>query len=251
MLKVSNISFSYNKKVQVLEDISFEMGIGECVVLLGPNGVGKTTLLSLLLGNNKPQTGSISFDNKPINELSAKEKAGYISYVPQLVAGNDLTVYDTVLLGRLPYYKLYPSKEDIRLTNEYLEKFNLNHIRDKQTNQISGGERQIVSIVRGLIQQSKLLIFDEPTNNLDINAQLRILDLIKEEKKNNKSFLISMHDINQALSIGDRFIFLKNGKIYEICKRNEIKEDIINNVYNVKSKIMKLEKGEFVIYEKE
>ena len=251
MLKISNISFSYNKKVQVLEDISFEMGLGECVVLLGPNGVGKTTLLSLLLGNNKPQVGSISFDDKLINELSAKEKAGYISYVPQLVAGNDLTVYDTVLLGRLPYYKLYPSKEDIRLTNEYLEKFNLSHIRDKQTNQISGGERQIVSIVRGLIQQSKLLIFDEPTNNLDINAQLRILDLIKEEKKNNKSFLISMHDINQALSIGDRFIFLKNGKIYEICKRNEIKEDIINNVYNVKSKIMKLEKGEFVIYEKE
>ena len=251
MLKVSNVSFSYNKKVQVLEDVSFEIGVGECVVLLGPNGVGKTTLLSLLLGVNKPQTGSIAFDDKPIKELSAKEKASYLSYVPQLVAGNDLTVYDTVLLGRLPYYKLYPTKEDINLTNEYLEKFNLNHLRDKQTNQISGGERQIVSIVRGLIQQSKLLIFDEPTNNLDINAQLRILDLIKEEKKNNKSFLVSMHDINQALTIGDRFIFLKNGKIYEICIRNQIKEDIINNVYNVKSKIMKLEKGEFVIYEKE
>ena len=251
MLKVSNVSFSYNKKVQVLEDVSFEIGVGECVVLLGPNGVGKTTLLSLLLGVNKPQTGSIAFDDKPIKELSAKEKASYLSYVPQLVAGNDLTVYDTVLLGRLPYYKLYPTKEDINLTNEYLEKFNLNHLRDKQTNQISGGERQIVSIVRGLIQQSKLLIFDEPTNNLDINAQLRILDLIKEEKKNNKSFLVSMHDINQALTIGDRFIFLKNGKIYEICSRNQIKEDIINNVYNVKSKIMKLEKGEFVIYEKE
>ena len=251
MLKVDNVSFSYNKKVQVLEDVSFEIGVGECVVLLGPNGVGKTTLLSLLLGANKPQTGSIAFDDKPTNELSAKEKASYISYVPQLVAGNDLTVYDTVLLGRLPYYKLYPNKEDIRLINEYLEKFNLNHIRDKQTNQISGGERQIVSIVRGLIQQSKLLIFDEPTNNLDINAQLRILDLIKEEKKNNKSFLVSMHDINQALTIGDRFIFLKNGKIYEICNRNQINEDIINNVYNVKSKIMKLAKGEFVIYEKE
>ena len=251
MLKVFNVSFSYNKKVQVLEDVSFEIGVGECVVLLGPNGVGKTTLLSLLLGVNKPQTGSIAFDDKPIKELSAKEKASYLSYVPQLVAGNDLTVYDTVLLGRLPYYKLYPTKEDINLTNEYLEKFNLDHLRDKQTNQISGGERQIVSIVRGLIQQSKLLIFDEPTNNLDINAQLRILDLIKEEKKNNKSFLVSMHDINQALTIGDRFIFLKNGKIYEICSRNQIKEDIINNVYNVKSKIMKLEKGEFVIYEKE
>ncbi|MBO4682949.1 MAG: ATP-binding cassette domain-containing protein, partial [Bacilli bacterium] len=126
----------------------------------------------------------------------------------------------------------------------------LEEIRDKQTNQISGGERQIVSLVRGLIQQSKLLVFDEPTNNLDINAQLRVLNIIREEKKKNKSFLVSMHDINQALSIGDRFIFLKNGKIFAICRKNEIKEAIIDEVYNVKSNIKKIEGEDYVIYEK-
>ena len=250
MLKVSNLSFSYNKNKKVLDDVSFEIKEGECVILLGPNGVGKTTLLSLLIGNNKVTEGSISYFDKDIKELTAKEKANYISYVPQLIAGNDLTVFDTVILGRLPYYKIYPNKNDINLTNEYISRFGLQELKDKQTNQISGGERQIVSLVRGLIQESKLLIFDEPTNNLDINAQLRVLDIIKEEKKKNKSFLISMHDINQALAIGDKFIFLKNGKIFAICSKNEIKEAIIDGVYNVKSKIIKLEKGEYVIYEK-
>lgn len=250
MLKVNDLSFSYNKNKLVLDDVSFDVNEGECVVLLGPNGVGKTTLLSLLLGINKTKTGSIKYGDKEISELTAKEKADYISYVPQLIGGNDLTVFDTVILGRLPYYKIYPTKEDIRLTNEYISQFGLEDIRDKQTNQISGGERQIVSLVRGLIQQSQLLIFDEPTNNLDIHAQLRVLDIIKEEKKNKKSFLISMHDINQALSIGDKFIFLKNGKMFAICVKNEIKEAIIDEVYNVKSHIVKTEKGEFIIYEK-
>lgn len=250
MLKVSNLSFSYNKNKKVLDDVSFDIKQGECVILLGPNGVGKTTLLSLLLGNNKTKDGSISYFDKDIKELNAKEKADYISYVPQLISGNDLTVFDTVILGRLPYYKIYPNKSDTNLTNEYISKFGLQELKDKQTNQISGGERQIVSLVRGLIQESKLLIFDEPTNNLDINAQLRVLDIIKEEKKKNKSFLISMHDINQALAIGYKFIFLKNGKIYAICSKNEIKEAIIDEVYNVKSKIIKLEKGDYVIYEK-
>ena len=250
MLKLNNVCFSYHKSREILHDVSFDINEGECVVLLGPNGVGKTTLLSLLLGVNKPKSGKITFGEKDIKELSAKEKAEYISYVPQLIAGNDLTVFDTVLLGRLPYYKIYPTREDIRLTNEYLKQFGLEEIKDKQTNQISGGERQIVSLVRGLIQQSKLLVFDEPTNNLDINAELRVLDIIKEEKKNNKSFLVSMHDINQALEIGDRFIFLKNGKIYAICSKNEIKEAIIDEVYNVKSKINKIGKGVFITYEK-
>ena len=250
MLKVNDLSFSYNKNKLVLDGVSFDVNEGECVVLLGPNGVGKTTLLSLLLGINKTKAGFIKYGDKEISELNAKEKADYISYVPQLIGGNDLTVFDTVILGRLPYYKIYPTKEDIRLTNEYISQFGLEDIRDKQTNQISGGERQIVSLVRGLIQQSQLLIFDEPTNNLDIHAQLRVLDIIKEEKKNKKSFLISMHDINQALSIGDKFIFLKNGKIFAICGKNEIKEAIIDEVYNVKSHIIKTEKGEFIIYEK-
>ncbi len=250
MIKIENVSFSYVKNKQVLNNINIDIKEGECVILLGPNGVGKSTLISLILGSNKLQEGNIYFDDTPLKEMTPSKKAKYISYVPQLINGTDLTVYDTILLGRLPHYKLYPSQKDKDLVNEYLTQFSLEELKDKQTNEISGGERQIVSIARGFIQNSKTVIFDEPTSNLDIHSQLRVLSLIKEEKsKNKKSFLISMHDINQALSIGDKFVFLKDGEVYKICSKNEITEEIINIVYNIKSKIIKINKENYVIYE--
>ena len=248
MIKLENISFSYTKNKLVLKNISLDINDGECVILLGPNGVGKSTLISLLLGANKPQEGNIYFDNIPIKEMKSKDKAAQIAYIPQLIEGTDLTVFDTVLLGRLPYYKIYPTKTDIDLVDSYLYKFNLVELKEKQTNEISGGERQIVSIARGFIQDSKTIIFDEPTSNLDISTQLRVINFIKEEKKN-KSFLISMHDINQALQIGDKFVFLKDGEVYKVVSKEEITEEIINNVYNVHSKIIKSERGDFIIYE--
>lgn len=250
MIKIENVSFSYVKNKQVLNNINFDIKEGECVILLGPNGVGKSTLISLILGSNKLQEGNIYFDSTPLKEMSPSKKSEYISYVPQLINGTDLTVYDTILLGRLPHYKLYPSQKDKDLVNEYLTQFSLEELKDKQTNEISGGERQIVSIARGFIQNSKTVIFDEPTNNLDIHSQLRVLSLIKEEKsKNKKSFLISMHDINQALSIGDKFVFLKDGEVYKICSKEEITEEIIDAVYNIKSKIIKINEENYVIYE--
>lgn len=248
MIKLENISFSYTKNKPVLKNISLDINDGECVILLGPNGVGKSTLISLLLGANKPQEGNIYFDNTPIKEMKSKDKAAQIAYIPQLIEGTDLTVFDTVLLGRLPYYKIYPTKADIDLVDSYLNKFNLVELKEKQTNEISGGERQIVSIARGFIQDSKTIIFDEPTSNLDISTQLRVINFIKEEKKN-KSFLISMHDINQALQIGDKFVFLKDGEVYKVVSKEEITEENINNVYNVHSKIIKSERGDFIIYE--
>ena len=251
MIDIRNVSFSYYKNKPVLKDVSFDIKEGECVILLGPNGVGKSTLISLILGNNKLQQGQIELEGTPINKVNHKLKADYIAYIPQFIQGTDLTVFDTIILGRLPFYKIYPTKKDIDLTNEYLSKFNLEHLKDKQTNQISGGERQIVSIARGCIQESKTIIFDEPTNNLDIATQLRVLSLIKEEKETkHKSFLISMHDINQALSIGDKFIFLKDGEVYKICSKDEITKEIIDKVYNVNSKIINVENERMVIYEK-
>lgn len=248
MLKISHLSFSYLKSNKVLDDVSFDVNNNECVILLGPNGVGKSTLLNCILSNQKIKEGDIIFDDKSIKELSFKEKADYLSYVPQLINGTDLTVNETILLGRLPYYKFYPNKIDKEKVNEYISRFNLEKIKDKCTNQISGGERQRVNITRSLIQDSKYILFDEPTSNLDVKAKLEIINIIKKEKQNH-SFLISMHDINEALEIGDKFIFLKEGKVKKICKEDEIDEALLNEVYDVKSKIIKTEKGKYIIYE--
>lgn len=250
MIKISNVSFSYNKNKEVLHDVSFEVNKGECVVLLGPNGVGKSTLLTLILGTNKVQKGEIVFDDKNINNLKHKERAKYLAYVPQLIGGNDLTVRETILLGKLPHYQIYPNKKDYEEVDKYLAEFHLEELRDKPTNQISGGERQKVSIARGLIQNSEVVLFDEPTSNLDIRAQIDILSIIKSERdKKEKSFIISMHDINQAIAIGDKFIFLKEGRVEKICKKDEIDESIIEKIYSVKAKIHKENGGTFITYE--
>ena len=250
MIKVNNLSFSYLKDKPVLEDVSFDIKEGECVILLGPNGVGKSTLINLLTGVNKIKKGDIIFNDKSIKDITHKEKANYIAYVPQLIEGNDLTVRDTVLLGRLPYYKIYPNKIDYALTDKYIEEFKLDSIKDNATNRISGGERQKCNIARGFIQDSKLIILDEPTNNLDIASRMEVLNLIKSERnKNKKSFIISMHDINEALEIGDKFVMLKDKHIYKILTKEELKEEDIYNVYNVKNKIIDINGRRHIIYE--
>ena len=250
MISIKNVSFSYNKNKKVLDNISFDIFEGECVILLGPNGVGKSTLLSLILKANKLKEGNIYFDDIQLKDLTSKQKSDYLAYVPQLIQGTNLTCKETILLGRLPHFYLYPSKEDYEKVDELIKEFSLEEIKDKETNQISGGERQKVSVARGFIQNSKVVIFDEPTSNLDVKAQLDVINLIKNEKnKKQRSFLISMHDINQALSIGDKFIFLKEGRIHSICKKEEINETLLKEVYGVNAKIIKLEKEIHVIYE--
>ena len=250
MISIKNISFSYAKNKPVLEDVSFDIKEGECVVLLGPNGVGKSTLISLILKTNKLAKGEIYFDDININDLSSKQKAEYIAYVPQLIEGTNLTVRETVLLGLLPHYQIYPSKSDYQKVDELIKELHLEDLKDKETNQISGGERQKVSIARGFIQNSKVVIFDEPTSNLDIKSQIEVINLIKNERnKNKRSFIISMHDINQALMIGDKFVFLKDSKVYKTCSKEEIDESLLYEVYGVKAKIIENGREKHVIYE--
>ena len=250
MISIKHLSFSYTKDKPVLDDISFDILDGECVVLLGPNGVGKSTLISCILGENKPKTGDMCFDNRKFNEISNKEKSTYLAYVPQLIDGNELTVEETITLGRLPYFYIAPTKEDKEKVNEIISRFGLESIRYKSTNEISGGERQKVAIARAFVQEAKVVVFDEPTSNLDIKSQLSIISLIKEHNKNSgNSSLISMHDINQALKVGDKFIFLKENKIFKICTKDEIDEELLKSIYDVNAKIIKDEKEAFVIYE--
>ena len=248
ILEVKNVSFAYLKDKPVLSDVSFSINEGECVVLLGQNGVGKSTLLSLILGFYKLDQGEILFDNININKMTHIQRADYLAYVPQLIKGNNLTVKDTVLLGRLPYYKIYPTKKDFEIVDEYIKRFNLSDIQDKETICISGGERQKTNIARGFIQDSKIVVFDEPTSNLDIKSQYEVLELIKKEKQN-KSFIISMHDLNQAYSIGDKFVFLKDGKVKKICTKEEIDPQTLQEVYGLDIKIKEIDGKRVFLYE--
>ena len=128
-----------------------------------------------------------------------------------------------------------------------IESLNLSELKDRTTSSLSGGERQKVAIARAIIQESNTILFDEPTSNLDIKAQLDVLKIIIDEiKSKNKSALISMHDINQALSIGDKFIFLVDNKVKAVVKKEEITPKLLEETYGIKSKIIKVD---IVVYE--
>ena len=115
MLEVKNLSFSYSKNKKVLDDVSFVINQGEIVIILGPNGAGKSTLLNCLIGEEKILSGEILFDGKVKKDISKEEKNNLLAYVPQLIEGNDLTVRETILLGRLTKFGLYPSKKDYEI----------------------------------------------------------------------------------------------------------------------------------------
>ncbi len=235
MIKINNLSFSYDNKKEILRDISLEINEGEIAVLLGPNGAGKTTLINCILGLLKIKNGNIQIDEKSIKRMKAKDKATLLSFVPQESKRTDLTVKETILLGRLHDFTLYPRKEDIEAVDEIIAQLGLEEIKDKTTYEISGGELQRVSIATALVQDSKVIIFDEPTSNLDIKSQKEILSIIIDaSKKNGKTIILTMHDINQAISIGEKFIFIKDNELHKVCSKEDINRKLLEEIYNTK-----------------
>ena len=250
MIEFKNVTFSYDKKKNVINDVSFTLNDGECAILLGPNGVGKTTILRCILGELKPTSGTILINNKDNKELKNKDLSKAISFVPQNINGTDLTVSETILLGRLPSFDLFPKRGDYIALNNVLNEFSLNEIKDKNTFEISGGEKQKVAIARAYIQNTSTIIFDEPTSNLDIKAQVMIASLIKKiTKENKRSTLISMHDINLALSLADKLILLKDEQIYKITTPEEITSEDLETIYGIKTTIKEIEGRKVIIYE--
>ena len=246
ILEVNNLSFSYSKK-EILNNVSFKLDEGEIVAILGKNGVGKTTLLEILLSIKKAKTGSIILNNKNLEEYSSKEKAKLIAYVPQILDETSLTVFDFLLLGRMPYFNMFPSKEDKEEVFKIIKEFNLEEIANHSMTEVSGGERQLVSIARTMLTKPKILILDEPTSALDVQNTKKVLHILETlVKRENVSILISMHDINEALAISNRLLMFKEGSILFDIKPNMISENVIYETYGVNSKLIKTNEKLFI-----
>jgi len=248
MLDIKNLSFRYGKRSPlILDGLNLTLKDGQTGVLLGKNGSGKTTLFKTILGFEKQEAGQIIFNGKNLDRLSRRERAEQIAYVPQDVQPGDLSVFDTVLLGRLPYFGLKASKPDEEITADILKEMGLYEFATRSTLELSGGERQKVAIARALVQEPRLLVFDEPTGNLDIaNEQLILKEILRVVKKKGIGVLTSLHDLNQALSIGDVFFFIKDGKIVSAGDRSTVTEELIKDVYDAEVAIID-HKGEKII----
>lgn len=196
MLEIEHLQFSYKKNVPVLRDVSFSANKGDILCLLGPNGTGKTTLLRCILGLQKPKQGQIHLNGEDILNISPKKRAKLMAYVPQSSALSfPYSVCDAVLMGRLSHINVGArhSAQDKQVVMECLEKLQIAHLAECSFQELSGGERQMVLVARGLAQQSPVLIMDEPTANLDYSNQIKILKTIRALAAQGYTILMTSH----------------------------------------------------------
>ncbi len=238
ILNVNDVSFTYKSK-NTLKHIQFSIKQGELTVILGPNGVGKTTLLKCLNGILSPQKGEILVKGENITAMNIKEIARQISYVAQQSESARITVFDAILMGRRPHINFRVSTEDLMKVDAVIRHLNLSDLRLKYLNEMSGGELQKVCIARALVQQTDLLLLDEPTASLDLKNQTHILGLIRHIiKDHNMAAVMTMHDLNAAMRYADNYIFLKDTTIYSAGDIRDITPEMVADVYGVQVDII-------------
>ena len=248
MLNVENLTFRYSKFSRpVLNGASLELQPGEIGILLGKNGSGKTTLFKNILGIHKPGSGRILFEGEDLLKMSRKERARRIAYVPQDIHFGALTVFDSIMLGRISYFGLKSGDDDYKAVEKILMDMHLEGFAFRMVDELSGGERQKIAIARAMAQEPKLMVFDEPTGNLDIaNEQLIIEEARKLAKEKNIAILSSLHGLNQALAFGDKFFFLKNGVVKYAGGREIITPEVVKDTFDVDVRIREID-GQTVV----
>ena len=233
MLTVEQLTYRYDRwSAPVLNGVDLTLHDGEIGILLGRNGSGKTTLFKNILGICTPDSGVIRFDGQDLAARSRRERARCIAYVPQDIRFGALTVFDSVLLGRLSRFGLQAGPADRAAAAQVLEDMGLTALAERSVAQLSGGERQKVAIARALAQEPRLLVLDEPTGSLDaVNERLMMQEAKKAAQERHIAVLSSLHDLNQALYFGDRFFFLQDGVVRYAVTRQEVTEAILRDVF--------------------
>ncbi len=216
MLEVLNLKFHYHADKVILRDISFSIGQGDIFCLLGPNGTGKTTLLRCLLAINKPQKGTIRIDGIDITKTKARKRAKLMAYVPQASSmAFPYVAREIVMMGRTAHlsFGASPGKKDRDICDFAIAQLGIEYLTDKQFNQISGGERQMVLLARAIAQQAKILVMDEPTANLDFSNQVRILQMINKLAMDGYSILMTSHFPDHAFLACNHVALMRDGLI--------------------------------------
>ena len=242
-VEVSNLSFSYGDRL-IIDKINFYVEDGQLISVLGPNGVGKSTLFRCILGLLKDYTGKIFLTGKDIKKLSTGEMAKLIAYIPQShYPSFNYSVFDMVLMGTAVQISSLssPGKKQIELVNRALDKMGIYHLKERGYMQISGGERQLVLLARALVQEAKILVLDEPTSNLDFGNQIKVMLQIKNLAKEGYTIIQSTHNPDQTFLFSDKIIAMKGGRIIKYGKPDDIiSNDLIQSLYDVDVEIQSL-----------
>ena len=214
-IEVKNLSFSYGDR-PVLQDISFSVGEGELLSILGSNGVGRSTLFRCILGLLSGYTGEVLVDGINARSFSAREAAKHIAYIPQSSHPMfNYSVFDIVLMGRTGGLGSFrsPGKADREKCLRALEKIGISHLAGRCFHRLSGGEQQLVLIARALAQDAPILMLDEPTANLDYGNQLRVLEQVRKLAAEGYTVIQTTHNPEQSYLFSDRILAIQNGRV--------------------------------------
>lgn len=214
-MKIDRVSYTYPRKgTPTIHDIQLEISEG-ITGLFGPNGSGKTTLLKCLAGIIRDISGTIIMNGIEMNKLNIIERAKEIAYVPQESELNmPFTAFDVIAMGRNPHQKgMYPSQDDLNHTNMVMRMFGIESIKNEYFTELSGGQKQLVSIARAVNQGSRYIILDEPVSNLDYSNAHKIWTTLDELKKRGKIIIISSHDPNHIMRYCDNVVLMQEGSI--------------------------------------
>ena len=249
MLNVQDLHFRYSKGGKsVLSGASLELQQGEIGILLGKNGSGKTTFFKNILGIEKPLKGKITFEGENLLKMNRRDRAKRIAYVPQHIHFGDLTVLDSVLMGRISHFGMKAGVQDYIAVEKILEDMGLTEFAGRSAEALSGGEKQKIAIARAMAQEPKLMVFDEPTGNLDIaNEHLIIEEARKLAREKNIAILSSLHDLNQALYFGDKFFLMKEGRVKYAGGEEIITEEVIRDIFDIDVKIVTINNQKVIL----
>lgn len=248
-LKVKNVEFSY-ASVPILKDICIELAASEMLGVVGPNGAGKSTLLRCIDRILKPQRGSILLDEREIKKMNMLELAKKLGYIPQSTSQVfPATVFDTVLLGRRPHVGWRSGEKDRKKVLKSLQMLNIEKFAMRDINELSGGQQQKVFIARALTQEPNVLLFDEPTSNLDIKHQLEVMEIIKNIVREKEiSAIMAIHDLNLASRYADRIIMMNGGEIFSAGDSvSVLTPESIKRVYGVEAEVHNIHGRPYIV----
>lgn len=241
LLELKSVSCGYGN-VPIFQNISFSVERGQTLCLLGPNGVGKTTLFKTILGLLPPLAGEILLSGENMSAWTVQERARHIAYVPQAhTPPFPFSVHDVVLMGRAAHIGNLgiPGKKDCRIADDAIEMLGISHLAQKIYTKISGGERQLVLLARAIAQQPQLLCMDEPTASLDFGNQVLVMNRIRALSAAGITVIMTTHAPSHAFYCADQTGVMGRDGVFFVGRTNDIiTEERLEKLYGVTAKIV-------------